>query len=314
MNEAVLAVDLGGTNIRMAAVSNSGEMLHLARRPTPAEVSPTELLDLTAALAADCFQAISRDHSVKGIGFASPAPASKDCDGVLTKLPNLPSLNGMNLAAGLRDLFFLPVTLENDATAAAIGENWLGASKNVANSIMITLGTGVGGGLIIDGEPYRGVDGTAGEIGHICVVPDGHPCGCGSRGCIEQYASATGLLRLSREAGLSFRSSLRIYAAAESGDDTAQNVFKAMARYLGITLAGLINVFNPEMVVIGGGVAAGWTAFIEPLRSEIAARAFDAPAERAVLVRSALGDNAGLLGVARSAFRTLEDLSKTDFY
>lgn len=307
MNKIVLAVDLGGTNIRMAAVTASGEILHLARGKTPANVTPAELLDITEYLAAECRKTIGGGRGIGGIGFAAPAPAAKDCEGVLTKLPNIPSLNGMNLAAELGQRFSLPVTLENDATAAAIGEHWLGAARSVRNSIMITLGTGVGGGLIIENEPYRGVDGTAGEIGHIAVEPDGYPCGCGSRGCLEQYASATAIVRSANEAGLSLASSRDIFASAEGGDPVAQAVFNTMARYLGIALAGLTNTFNPELVVIGGGVAAGWTSFIEPLRTEIRARAFDAPAKRAVLVRSILGDNAGLLGVARSAFRSLED-------
>ena len=302
MNEIVLSADLGGTNMRMAAVAISGETLHIARRPTPENVSPHQLLELTDQLAAECRDALRGAFDLKGMAFGSPAPAASGNDGILTKLPNLPSLNGMNLGAALRERFALPVTLENDATAAAIGERWLGASKNAKNSIMITLGTGVGGGLIINGEPYRGVDGTAGEIGHINVEPDGHPCGCGSNGCLEQYASATALVRLAGESGLGSSTARDLYEAASGGDETARSVFATMGRYLGITLAGLINVLNPEVIVIGGGAAAGWDAFIGPAKAEIARKAFEAPARRADVVRSALGDNAGLLGAARSAF------------
>ncbi|CAN5184349.1 ROK family protein [soil metagenome] len=302
MNEIVLAVDLGGTNIRMASVSPDGSIHHLARRKTPENVSPAELVDLTELLARECADHAPENALVKGIAFGSPAPAARNSGGVLTQLPNLPSLNGMNLAAALRERFSLPVTLENDATAAAIGENWLGTSRKVQNSVIVTLGTGVGGGLIIDGEPYRGIDGTAGEIGHICVEPDGHPCGCGSRGCVEQYASATAIVRMGKEFGLRFDTAHEIYIAAGNGDEAAQKVYKTMGKYLGITLAGLINVFNPEMIVIGGGMAAGWEAFIGPLKAEVSERAFNTPASRAKVVRSSLGDNAGLLGVARSAF------------
>ncbi len=307
MSEIVLAVDLGGTNIRMAAVSPDGFIHHLARRKTPANVSPAQLVDLTEFLARECGDIVPENTLVKGIAFGSPAPAARDSNGVLTQLPNLPSLNGMNLAAALRERFSLPVTLENDATAAAIGEFWLGASKNVQNSIMVTLGTGVGGGLIIDSEPYRGIDGTAGEIGHTCVEPEGNPCGCGSRGCIEQYASATAIVRMGREFGLTFDTAHEIYIAAANGDEVARKVYRKMGKYLGITLAGLINVLNPEMIVIGGGMAAGWDAFIGPLKAEVNDRAFKTPASRAEIVRSDLGDNAGLLGVARSAFLSLAE-------
>ena len=244
-------------------------------------------------------------YAICGIAFASPAPAAKDGDGLLTKLPNLPSLNGMNLKKALFDRFGLPVTLENDATAAAIGENWLGAARACYDSIQITLGTGVGGGIIINNEPFRGIDGTAGEIGHICVEPDGHPCGCGSNGCIEQYASATAIVRMARESGLEMSRSSEVYDAAMGGNEQAISVFNKMGRYLGITIAGLLNLLNPEMVILSGGAAAGWDAFIEPLHNEIQYRAFAAPAARAKIVRSELGDNAGILGVARSAFLSM---------
>ena len=305
MNDAILAVDLGGTNMRMAAVTRDGSILHTARDSTPKSVSPEQLIDLTSKLADECRSFIGDSYAICGIAFASPAPAAKDGEGVLTKLPNLPSLNGMNLKTTLFDRFHLPVTLENDATAAAIGEDWLGAARSCLDSIQITLGTGVGGGIIINNEPFRGTDGTAGEIGHICVEPDGHPCGCGSNGCIEQYASATAIVRMGREAGLEMTRSVEIYKAAMDGHEQARAVYHKMGRYLGITIAGLLNLLNPEMVVLGGGAAAGWDAFIDPLKAEVKYRAFAAPAARARIVRSELGDNAGILGVARSAFLSM---------
>ena len=302
MNDIVLAVDLGGTNIRMAAVTRDGTVLHLARAATPKGVMPDQLTALLARMAEECASSIPQDASLSGIAFAAPAPAADDSDGVLTKLPNIPTLNGMNLKAALAGLFGLPVTIENDATAAGIGENWLGATKGVDNSICITLGTGIGGGIIINGQPLRGTDGTGGEIGHICVEPDGHPCGCGSRGCVEQYASATAIVRMAREAGLDISASHHVYDAFTSGDARAAAVFQKMGSYLGIMLAGLSNALNPEMIVICGGVTAGWDAFASRVESEIAARAYPVVAARARLVRGELHDNAGILGAARSAF------------
>lgn len=303
MSNVVLAVDLGGTNLRMAAVSHDGDVLHLARAATPKDVLPDQLIDLTSQMADECRAAITNDDAtIRGIAFAAPAPAAADSDGVLVKLPNLPSLNGMNLKDDLFARFRLPVTLENDATAAAIGENWLGASKDVPDSIMFTLGTGVGGGIIINNAPLRGIDGSAGEIGHFCIEPEGHPCGCGSRGCIEQYASATAIVRMARENGLASRTSLEVYQAAQNADERALAVFRKMGSYLGIIIAGLVNALNPEMVVIGGGAAAGWDQFIEHVKKEVRDRSFREPAERVQIVRSKLGDNAGILGAARSAF------------
>lgn len=306
MDNAVLAVDLGGTNIRMAAVARDGGILHLTRRPTPKSVSPVELISLTGEMADECIEQIGGDTRLSGIAFAAPAPASRDSDGVLTRLPNIPTLNGMNLKAALRDRFAFPVIVENDANAAAIGEHWLGASRDTQTSIIVTLGTGVGGGIIIDNEPYRGVDGTAGEIGHICVIPDGHPCGCGSRGCVEQYASATAIVRMARENGLDVSTSRDVYQAFESGDERAAIVFRQMGTYLGIVLAGLVNTLNPEMIVIAGGASAAWDAFVEPLKDEIHLRAFHAPSTRVEIARTQLGDNAGILGAARSAFLNAE--------
>ncbi len=301
MANVVLAADLGGTNLRIAAVDSGGKILHLVKRPVPDGVSPDQLIGLVREMAAEC-------GSFDAVGFSAPAPAAKEFDGVLTKLPNLPSLVGMNLKAALDGLFHLPVIIENDATAAGIGEDWIGASRGVNTSVCVTLGTGIGGGIIINGEPLRGLDGTGGEIGHFCVEPDGRPCGCGSHGCIEQYASATAIERMASAAGMSITTAEQVYVAWQTGDERAKSVFDSMGRYLGITLAGLANTLNPEMFVICGGVTDGWAAFAPRVEAEIHARAYPAAANRAKLVRGKLGDNAGLLGAARSAFRRLQPI------
>jgi glucokinase len=166
----------------------------------------------------------------------------------------------------------------------------------------------VGGGIIIDGRLVRGIDGTAGEIGHIAVEPEGYPCGCGSRGCVEQYSSATAIVRLAKEQLPRFPESvlrsnleltpLNVFEAGIAGDGLSIEVFRQAGTYLGIALGGLVNVLNPEVIVIGGGVSAGWDLFIEPLQAEILSRAFPQPGERVKLVRSELGDDAGILGAA----------------
>jgi glucokinase len=221
-------------------------------------------------------------------------------------------LDGFALAPAVAEKLGVPAVLENDANAAAIGENWIGASRGIRNSICVTLGTGVGGGIILNGSTLRGPDWSAGEIGHICVEPLGPPCGCGSNGCVEQYSSATAIVRMAREIresypaselhGKSGLSAFDVYEAGKSGDELAAEVFRLMGQYLGIALAGLINVLNPEVIVIGGGVAAGWDLFIGHVRDEIEKRAYCEPAKRAKLVRALLGDDAGILGAARVAF------------
>ena len=178
-NDIVLAVDLGGTNLRMAAVDRDGRILARVRDSSPKGGGPAELLVTFDKLAGECRAVLAAGQQVVGIGAGIPANV---VNGPVRNLPNLREIEGMDLKADLEARFGVPVALENDATAAAIGENWLGASKDVRDSIMITLGTGVGGGIIIDNEPLRGIDGTAGKLGHICVEPDGHPCKCGSKG------------------------------------------------------------------------------------------------------------------------------------
>jgi glucokinase len=303
MKKVVLAADLGGTNLRIGAVDESGSLLRLVKRPVPDEVEPRQLMQQIREMAGECcIEKAEAEKDFSAIAFTAPAPVAKDFDGVLSKLPNLPTLVGMNLKSELREMFGLPVTVENDATAAGIGENWIGASRGIENVVCVTLGTGIGGGIIINGEPIRGKDGIGGEIGHICVEPEGHPCGCGSHGCVEQYASATALVRFARERGMRTETAKDIYEAFQAGNGMADAVFRSMGRYLGIMLAGLVNALNPEMLVVCGGVTQGWDAFAGHTEAEIKNRAYAVGAERAKLVRGQLGDNAGIIGAARSAF------------
>ncbi len=301
MKKIALALDLGGTNLRLAAVGEDGAVYSRSRAATPTQSSSGEIVDLIVRLADECRREAPAGTDVFAIGAAAPASIDQAA-GVLTQLPNLPALDGLSLRDILSQRLGVPAILENDATAAALGENWRGASRNLDDSICVTLGTGVGGGLIINGQPFRGKDGTAGEVGHICVEAEGLPCGCGGRGCVEQYASATAIVRMANEAGLDVRSSRDVYDAAIAGDANAIAVFDRMGSYLGIGLSSLINVLNPEMIVICGGVSAALELFIGSVNREVKVRAFSEPAMRAKIVRGELGDDAGILGAARAAF------------
>lgn len=312
MSKIVLATDLGGTNLRMAAIDEAGKILYRTKHETPKSERADEIVNAIISAARECQGKIENKGRVASVGCAVPATINAK-QGIIMKAPNLPALDGFRLAAILSGELNTPVMLENDANAAAIGENWLGASKGVQSSVCVTLGTGVGGGVIIDGNILRGIDGTAGEIGHICVEPLGAPCGCGSRGCVEQYSSATAIVRLTRELenqypksvlqNKSRLTSLDVYEAGKEGDDLALEVFRQMGFYLGIALADLVNVLNPEVIVIGGGAAAGWDLFIGHVEDQIRNRAFREPAERAKLVRAKLGDDAGILGAAHQALK-----------
>lgn len=308
MKQIVLAADLGGTNLRVAAVDDAGNILFRVRRETPQNVDAKEIVNSLIESAENCRENL-KSATIKAIGVAVPGSINYD-EGFIIKAPNLPMLDGFPIVKKLEEKLGIKAFLENDANAAAISENWLGASKDFKNSITVTLGTGVGGGIIINDEILRGADGTAAEIGHICVEPFGHPCGCGSRGCVEQYASATAVVRQAKELKDKFPASnlLKhknltsedIYDAAKKGDCLALEVFCRQGFYLGIALAGLINTLNPEVVAIGGGAAAGWDLFFPHLEKEIFARAYKEPAKRANIIRAELKDDAGILGAART--------------
>ncbi|MDM7923387.1 MAG: ROK family protein [Pyrinomonadaceae bacterium] len=312
MQQLILAADLGGTNVRMAVVSPDGTIHFRARRATP--TARQGIVDALVGLASECRKAT--EHLGRVVSFGVALPAVVDfASGAVSSAPNLPELDGFAISGELSARLGLPVLLENDATAAAIGEHWLGASREFKNIIHITLGTGVGGGLILNGEPLRGVDGTAGEVGHICVEPFGHPCGCGSVGCLEQYSSGSAVVRMAVERSAEFPTSrltrregltaYDVYKAAAEGDELAIEVFRTMGFYLGIALGGLVNVLNPEAITVGGGVANGWDMFHETTYRELQYRAFQRPAERVKLVRASLGDDAGTLGVACLAIKDL---------
>ena len=310
--QIVLAADLGGTNLRMAAIDRDGNILHRTKRRTPRGERADEIIQAIVQSVAECRENCS-DCEPAAISAAIPGTINF-ADGIILKSPNLPALDGFRMTAALEGELNLKAVLENDANAAAVGEAWMGSGRGFENSICVTLGTGVGGGIIIDGKVLRGIDGTAGEIGHICVEPFGAPCGCGSRGCVEQYSSATGIVRLAQELENQYPKSVlngsqitafEIFQAGTNGDELALEVFRRMGFYLGITFAGLINVMNPEVIVIGGGVADGWDLFMPHLQKTMFERSYREPAERVKIIRAALGDDAGMIGAARLAFASL---------
>lgn len=322
MKEIVLAADLGGTNLRMAAIDREGRVLHQIKRETPHTERADEIVSALVESAKICLSKIKNIYQIIAVSAAVPGGVDYQ-NGIVVKAPNIPCLDGFRLAAALEIELNLPVILENDANAAAIGESWIGASKGFRDSIMLTMGTGVGSGIIIDGKILRGIDGMAGEIGHVCIEPFGNPCGCGSRGCVEQYTSATAIVRQTKElenmypaSGLKNKlrlTSADVYDAGQSGDELALEVFRRMGFYLGIAVGGVINTFNPEAVVIGGGAAAGWDLFMPHTRSQIANCAFQKSVERAQIVPAALGDDAGILGAAQLGFLESKQSANNSF-
>lgn len=308
----VFAADLGGTHLRAATIDQSGRIHFRLKHGTPQAKSPDEIVRALALAVRECEKQSARPAAIRALSVVVPGTVDVAA-GIVVKAPNVPCLDGFSLTAALTEELKLPAILENDANAAAVGEMWQGAGRGLRTIVCVTLGTGVGGGIILEGRLWRGADGAAAEVGHMCVDPfGGVACGCGSRGCLEVYASATAIVRMAREATPRYPDSVlrtgaaltseAIYSAGLAGDELAVEVFRRMGVYLGIGLANLINIINPEMIVIGGGVANGWELFAKHMHQQVAERAFPLLAGRVKIVRAECGDDAGLLGAARLAF------------
>lgn len=312
-SEFIFAADLGGTHLRAAVVGCDGKIHYRLKQPTPHAEKPDGIVHaLVEAAHEGERQTAGRGGKITAVSIAVPGTVNF-VDGVVVKAPNVPCLDGFRLAAALESELKWPAILENDANAAAVGEMWQGAARDSSTLVCVTLGTGVGGGIILDGQLWRGVDGSAGEIGHLGVDPfAGVPCGCGSRGCLEVYASATAIVRMTREARPRYPDSIlhmsedlkseTVYQAGMKGDELALEIFRRMGVYLGIGLASLINLLNPQMIVIGGGLSNGWELFEQHMRQQVVERAFPIPARTVKITRAECGDDAGFLGAARLAF------------
>ncbi len=304
--------DLGGTHLRAAIVDQEGNLHFRVRRQTPVTATREEVVSGLVSAARECQSRLSPGQSISAISVAVPAAVNVEA-GLVVKAPNLSSLDGFHLAAALTGELDLPAILENDANAAAVGELWRGAARGFRTIVCVTLGTGVGGGIILDEKLWHGVNDSAAEIGHMGVDPfGGVRCACGSQGCLEVYASATAIVRMTREARSRFPESILqnvdeltsedVYLAGTEGDELAREVFGRVGVYLGVGLANLVNLLNPAMIVIGGGVANGWDLFAEYMFQQVAERAFPVPGAQVKIVRAECGDDAGLLGAGRLGF------------
>jgi glucokinase len=311
-NKLIFAVDLGGTHLRAATVDEHGKIHFRSKQNTPQGTDPNTIVAAVVSAVNEYKREFgAAADELKAVSLVVPGTVNVE-EGTVVKAPNLPCLDGFPLAAALTNELGLPAFLENDANAAAVGEMWQGAARGCRTIICVTLGTGVGGGIILDGELWRGVDGAAAEIGHMCVDPfGGVACTCGSRGCLEVFTSATAIVRMTREASPRYPESIlhasndltaeSIFAAGLQGDELALAIFRRMGVYLGIGLANLINILNPEMIVIAGGVVNGWDLFAKHMLQQVEERAFPLLAARVKIERAKRGDDAGLLGAARRA-------------
>lgn len=308
MSDYAIGVDLGGTNLRVAAFRPAGEMLDKFGAPTNmgwgAEALVEAVVDGIGSI-----RGRRRDEKLLGIGIGAPGFILLE-KGIITKSPNLPGLENFPMRDRLQQRLGCPVILENDANAAALGEKWMGAGRGVDDLVLLTLGTGIGGGIISGGKVLHGYLGMAGELGHITVEPrEGALCGCGNTGCMEAHASATAILRMAEEAVRAGRSpalarvpakltSAGVYEAAAGGDTEARSIFERMGRALGVGLAALINTFNFPLYLLGGGVLAGWDLFAPAMIEECRRRSLTFRQTDTRIEKAELGDMAGLYGAA----------------
>ena len=329
MTTFAVSVDLGGTNLRIAAVDSDGKMLEKITTSTSVARGRDLVIDEMCAAIQQIIGRCSGAGELVGIGIGVPGIIEMET-GTLRESPNLPGWHDYPVRDEIERRLRTPVVLENDANVAALGEKWLGAAANVNDMCMLTLGTGVGGGIVLEGRIWHGMTGMAGELGHINVEPDGPPCQCGSRGCLEQFASGTAVKRMAREAVTAGKapelahamqddpefSSKVVYDLAMQGVTSAKEIFARVGTALGTVIADLVNIFNFPIYVVGGGVASAWDAFAPTMMATVRCNSFvyraTAPTESApegnvrrdvmgatVITRAQLGSDAGLFGAAR---------------
>lgn len=313
----IVGIDLGGTNIVCGCVAEDGSAIQgVSSTATGAEEGPDAVV---ARIIAAAKQTIAEtklkvpNADIIGAGIGAPGPLDTR-SGVVLLTPNLGWVN-MPLRQRLRDALDLRTALDNDANCAVLGEWWRGAARNTRNTVGLTIGTGIGGGIIIDGRLYHGASDIAGEIGHMTIDANGRRCKCGNYGCIEAYASGPNIASRAVEAlesgaesslpsyvagDLSRITAQIVYQAAHAGDELALEVVRDTAKFLGAAVASLINIFNPEAIVVVGGVTLAGESLFEPLRREVSRRAFKPAVSVCRIVPGELTGVAGVYGAARA--------------
>lgn len=309
-----IGIDLGGTDIKAGLVSATGELSCQVVLPTHVDAGPKAVASRIAKATREVLTKAEeqRTTDIIGIGLGAPGLIIAET-GVVHFSPNFPGWTDIPLVDDVKkalDIQSLPVFMDNDVNAMTLGELRHGAGVGHQSIVALTLGTGVGGGVVIDGQVYHGSRNTAGELGHTVVEPNGRYCGCGNQGCLEAYAGAKNIVERTQEkiaagSNTKLTSELtpkRIAAAAHAGDSLAVEIFAETGVYIGIALTSIAHILNPEVAIIGGGIAeAGESLLFEPIRNEFTRRAMDIPGMMKV-VPATLGNRAGIVGAAMLAF------------
>jgi glucokinase len=321
-NRVVIGVDLGGTKVLAAVITESGEILSRAKKKTKPEKPPEEILGRVAACCREAAEGagIALD-AIQGVGIGSPGPLDPD-KGIVIETPNM-NLTNAPVTAFLQKELGIPVFLDNDVNVGTLGEYVYGAGKGLKHVVGIFMGTGIGGGVIVDGKLLHGFSYNAGELGHMKICAGGDVCGCGQKGCLEAYASKTAMIKRFKNAVNSGRKTIltklvgndwskltsRVFLkAVEEKDELVTKEVRRAARYTGVAVGSLLNILSPEMVVIGGGlVEALGDRVLKIIRKYAKENSFPITFQDVQIVAAALGDDAGILGAAALAWRNLNE-------
>ena len=303
MTRFAIGVDLGGTNLRVAAVNEHGGLFDHLSLETLVERGREDVVDRLTNGILELVNRWKDRYQLAGIGVGIPG-IIRMRDGILVASPNLPGWENFNVRAQIAKRLNSPFFLENDANAAALGEKWIGSGKDVKHLCFLTMGTGIGGGLIFDGKIWHGVSGMAAELGHVTLYPGGRLCACGNRGCLEAYAAASAVVKAAQEmlqegkaseglkalaASGAKMTSAKIYELAKQGDPSAQEIFQMVGRALGMAIANFINIFDLDTFVLGGGAVEAWDAFEKSMFEEVALRSYVWRNDPREILKSSLG-------------------------
>ena len=308
-----VGIDVGGTNVKIALVDGEGKIIYSNSVPTYAQMGYEYTVNNIKQAIRDLMKETNTDaKEIEGIGFDFPGQVDYKT-GVVKLAPNIPGWINVPIAQMIEEEFNIPTRIDNDVRCAALGELKFGAGKGCENFVCITVGTGIGSGLVINGQLVRGAANAAGEIGHIKLQMNGGPiCGCGDTGCLEAFASGPSIVAMAQEylkggkstkfremAGADGEITPYIVAkAAEAGDPVAKRIFEIVGTYIGMGLVSVINLLNPEKVIIGGGVAAAGDLLLDPIRKTIKERAMVVAGNSVEIVPAELGNSAGVIGAS----------------
>ncbi len=293
-----IGLDLGGTDLKAGLVSSRGELTHFLRRPARARESADAPLEVIAQAVTDLRRAAA--GPVAGIGLGCPGVIDAESGALVGRTPHLPHWDSLPLRALLLERLGASLVVENDANLAALAEHRVGAARGARVSLTVTVGTGIGCGVIVDGRVLRGAHGGAGELGHLPL--DGrYPCGCGVPGCVEPECSGGGLVARATEAGLVVPDAAAVFAASAAGDPRASRLIERMTDRLGALIAAAVQLLDPEVVVIGGGVSNAGETLLVPLRAAVMRYALESHGRGVRIVRAALGERAGVVGAGLAA-------------